>query len=770
MKYVVLGFCLVTLAQAARVESPSGSRQTPPTIGSVSPRGWARGTTVELTVEGLNLAKTSAIYFSEPGVKGPVTGVKELPDVPEVRLGSNGTASTVDLGPLPPRYQVTLEVEVSSDASVGPVDFRLLTPRGTTLTARAVVEPFYGESPDREPNDTPEDAFESFLPSILAGTISKPGDVDYFKIRAEAGEDLVFWNSGPMLGSALEPTVTVNADDGKTICEFVLTRDQPARQRRFGQAGVYYVRVSDGQQGGSANHMYRIAVGKLPVVLTAFPLGVQRSHPSAVAFSGFHLGKAATVSVNAETPDLTYLQPKTLNRVKLAVGELPEVGTPERIGSVSNAMSVHVGTTVNGHVTTPAQYFRFHAAKGEQIVIDVNARRLGSQLDSLIEVLDSQAKPIETMTIRAVSETATSLRDHDSASPGIRLATSTNFDPGDYIMIGGEIVRIKTIPPNADNDFIFESFGGERIAYFQTSSEAHALDSPAYKVEAAPPGAKFPPNGLPTVHLTYRNDDGGPGYGKDSRLDFRAPAEGDYILKLADVRGMTGPEFAYRLSIRHPAPSYTLTESPTNPNIPAGGRIPITITAMRTDGHNDPIGVDILNLPRGIHASHGVINPDDTRTTIILSADADASMTGATPFAVSDGKGHVADPEDRLKLISLIGTSDVQLSAETKAVTLTPDRDAEVSVVISRHNGFAGRVPVEVRNLPPGVEVSDTGLNGVLINENEVRRSFKLHMLPTAKPLTQPIYASALVETRAGGQQNTFTGESIQLTLVPKTL
>src|ERR1041385_3599426 len=141
-------------------------RTTPPTLNNVSPQGIARGTTVELTVEGLNLARASAIFFSEPGVTGRVVRVKELPDLPDIRLGSNGTPSTIDLGPLPPRNQVTVEVDVSADADIGPVSFRLLTPLGTSPEGRFLIEPYYGESADREPaNDTPDGAFETFLPA-----------------------------------------------------------------------------------------------------------------------------------------------------------------------------------------------------------------------------------------------------------------------------------------------------------------------------------------------------------------------------------------------------------------------------------------------------------------------------------------------------------------------------------------------------------------------------------------------------------------------------
>jgi hypothetical protein len=111
-------------------DQPTGSRITPPTLSSVSPVGVARGTTVEITMEGLNLAKASAIYFSEPGITGRIVRVKELPDLPDIRLGSNGTASTVDVGPLPPRNQVTVEVDVSPDAEIGPGSCRLLTALG----------------------------------------------------------------------------------------------------------------------------------------------------------------------------------------------------------------------------------------------------------------------------------------------------------------------------------------------------------------------------------------------------------------------------------------------------------------------------------------------------------------------------------------------------------------------------------------------------------------------------------------------------------------
>jgi len=113
MKRILVFACATAAFCADTVDWPTGNRTTPPTISAVSPLGVSRGATIEMTVEGLNLARASAIYFSEPGIKARILRVKELPDLPDVRLGSNGTLSTVDLGPLPPRNQVTVELDIS---------------------------------------------------------------------------------------------------------------------------------------------------------------------------------------------------------------------------------------------------------------------------------------------------------------------------------------------------------------------------------------------------------------------------------------------------------------------------------------------------------------------------------------------------------------------------------------------------------------------------------------------------------------------------------
>jgi hypothetical protein len=444
----------------------------------------------------------------------------------------------------------------------------------------------------------------------------------------------------------------------------------------------------------------------------------------------------------------------------VALGNEPEIE--------SQGGAIPVPVTVNGKIGAPGTQNRysFKARKGDQLVLEVNARRLGSDLDSFLEVLDSQGNPIERAVVRPVWETSVTLRDHDSATGGIRIQAWDALQVGDYVMMGAEIVRVDAIPLSPDNDMEFERFGGQRLAFFDTTSEDHAMDQPVYKVQIHPPGAKLSPNGLPVAHLFYRNDDGGPGYGKDSLVHFTAPADGEYIASIRDVRGMGGENYAYRLMVRPPRPDFRLTVSPRNPNVPVGGTIPVTVTASRIDGFDGPIDVFLEDLPAGLHATRSAIAAGQVSATILLSADANANLADAVPLKAIGRAGalaHAASPEDRLKLISLMPLSDVLMTAETKEITLAPGGKAEITVSIARQGDFRGRVPVEVRNLPPRVRVLDVGLNGVLITEDESRRSFTIEALPTAEPVDQLIYVAGFIETRSGQASSYASPQAIRL-------
>lgn len=99
-------------------------------------------------------------------------------------------------------------------------------------------------------------------------------------------------------------------------------------------------------------------------------------------------------------------------------------------------------------------------------------------------------------------------------------------------------------------------------------------------------------------------------------------------------------------------------------------------------------------------------------------------------------------------------SADIRMAPETWEVVLEAGSRPEAQVTVLRQNGFGGRVPVEVRNLPPRVRVIDVGLNGVLLNEDESSRSFTLE--------------SGTIETRSP-QQSSYASEiPVLLKVKPK--
>lgn len=771
MKFPLIVVFAATLFAQSDKDLPSGNRITPPTIARVSPLGIARGNTVELTVEGFNLAKTSAIYFSEKGIKGKILRVKELPDQADLRLGANGAVSSIDLGPLPPRNQVTVEIEIDPEASVGPVSFRLLTPLGTSPEGSFLIEPYFGETGDAEPNDSVDNATEALLPTVISGVIATNGDVDTYKIRAAAKQQLVFENGAALLGSSLQPVIRILSEDQTLIAEYGKDGGVTARYfaHRFNSAGTYYLQISDYQQMGRGGNFYRLKVGDFPLITGAYPLGLAQGKEASIQLQGFNVPAAAWPVKGAPSerdPFAVLLRPelpagRSFNELRLELGQYPEAEAASLEGKLLPSLPL----TLNGHLSHQSS-FRFRAKRGEELVFEVNAKRLGSDLDSLLEVVDSKGQAIERAVLRPVWETITTLRDHDSASRGIRINTWNGLKVGDYVLLGSELIRVREMPRGPDDDMIFDSFGGQRINYLDTSAEAHAIDSAVYKVQVHPAGAQFSANGLPLTRLYYRNDDGGPGYGKDSLLHFQAPADGEYQLRLSDVRGKLLQPAAYRLTARRAEEDFRLSFFPRNPNVPPGSAVPLTVTAFRMDGFDGPIEVSLEGLPAGVSATPAVIAPGQTSTIVLLKSDSNLQTKEAVPFRVagrSKQSLRYANEEDRLKLLSAMPQADLRMTAITKVVEIDPGGSAEVELSIERQNGFAGRVPVQVLNLPPSVRVLDVGLNGVLLNENETKRSFTLEALANSPGLEQVIYVAGRIETRSPQQNDYAAPQAILL-------
>ncbi len=764
---IVLGTVLAAgslTAQTVPQSVDTGKPLIPPTIAKVWPVGIERGKTATFIVDGRSLEGARAVLFDSPGLSARVLGVTEQNEVIKAPRAGVDTAAAVPLGK---KTEAQIEVTAKPDAEPGLHWFRVQTPLGTSNMVVLDVGTLPEVAAEKSPGGIPQ---EVKLPVTLVGTIAAPGAVDTYPFEGKAGEEVVFQVVASQLGSGLRSLLVLREAQGKVLAKAgeydreanaVLTYKLPAD-------GKYSITVSDREKGGGMDRYYRINAGPLPYLTGVFPLGIRAGRPAEVSVTGVNLGTVKEVKVDAPTRADGWktipVQVKTpwgdtINKIKLQVDNEPAIMEKEPNDSPAEAQRITIPATIDGQIAGGAKqadedYFRFTARKGERLTIEVAAARLGSPLDSLIEILDADGHPIPRATVRCLSQTSTTLSDRDSETEYIRLLSQTGLHENDYLMIGDELVQLTYIPDQPDADVVVKGIGGQRLTLLGTSPSVHPIDTPVYKAEILPPNAQFPPNGLPVFHLTYRNDDGGPGYGPDSRLEFTAPKDGDYLLHIRDVRGMQGPHFAYRLTIHGEEADFVLTASPDNPGVPQGGGTPITVAADRLPGYEGPIGIEVKNLPTGVIALPASIPAGQDSTVVVLSASSTATLGATTPMQILGHariKGRdivrVANEQQPLQIASVVPPPDLVVAADSREVTLAPGKEVIVSLHVQRRNDFKGRVPCNIVNLPPGVRVVNVGLNGVLVHQGQNTQSFTLKAEDWAQAIQQPIYVVGTVES-----------------------
>jgi hypothetical protein len=325
------------------------------------------------------------------------------------------------------------------------------------------------------------------------------------------------------------------------------------------------------------------------------------------------------------------------------------------------------------------------------------------------------------------------------------------------------------LPKNPDDDAQFFQLRGARRGYLDTTPAHVPLGTPIYKVSINPPGTQFPPNGMPIINIPFRNDDGGAQYGKDSQLFFDPPQDGEYLVRISDVRNQGGPSYSYRLSIRNPRPDFNLSFNLTSPNVANGEAVPIAVNCERFDGFEDAIRVRLEGLPPGFSAPATTIPAGENATAVALFAGTDAATPQGAKMkllasATIDGKEIVKEASSGLP--SIVPAGDIVTTVDRSEVEIRPGTESRLTVRVERRNDFKGRIPIEVRGLPHGTRVLDIGLNGILITERESSREVALYTEPWAQPTVQPFVVLAKRE----GTNREHAASSVLLRIVPGTI
>lgn len=602
--------------------------------------------------------------------------------------------------------------------------------------------------PEGAGNESPGTGTLTTLPGTIAGSLEKTGDADWFRFQAGKGEAVSFQVLTGAVGSQVEAYLELVDAKGNRLAE----SDRGYFSHTFAAKGTYALGIRDRELRGGPGMNYRLFLGPIPIVDGIFPLGAQRGSEASVEIRGAFLKqhrvrmvvpKDAAIGAKLPVPLASDLG-LVLGAPTLTVGEYPETTRTQE--AVSEPASLEIPGTGNG---VGPGLWRIHARKGETLVLETQADRLGSSLDSVLEILDPKGQPLPRALLRCRAMTFVTFRDHDSRQPNIRIEAWNDLGVNDHIWVGSELLKIRALPTHPDADCNFFSAGGQRKGFLDTTTHQLANNTPMYKVSIHPPGTKLPPNGFPVFPVFYRNDDGGPGLGRDSRLFFDPPADGDYLVRVSDARGRSGrADLAYRLTVRRPRPDFTLSFSPNQPTVTRGQSRPLAVTARRIDGFDGPIRLRLVNLFEGFSCPETTIEEEQDSAVLGLFAGAEAAIGKKAPplklvgEARIGGKAVVREASGGLPKIT-DDAGDILTTTEESEIHLKPGGITTLTVNIERRKGFLGRVPLDVRNLPHGVRVLDIGLNGILITEREVRRTMRIYAEPWVEAADRPIVVLA---------------------------
>jgi hypothetical protein len=246
------------------------------------------------------------------------------------------------------------------------------------------------------------------IPGVVNGQIM-PGAVDRYRFEARAGQQIVAIVSArrliPYLADAVpgwfQATASIMDADGREIAyadDFHFDPD-PALRCVIPNDGEYVLMVKDAIYRGRHDFVYRVEIGELPFITSVFPAGGRMGSETRIELSGWNL---ATIQQSVQLSE-SGIQSIELDAggarrqaLPFAVDTLEECDEIEPNNTPERAQPVARTVIVNGRIGTPGDtdVFRFEGRTGDEIVVEVQARRLRSPLDSVLRLVDSSGRQI----------------------------------------------------------------------------------------------------------------------------------------------------------------------------------------------------------------------------------------------------------------------------------------------------------------------------------------------------------------------------------------
>ncbi len=415
---------------------------------------------------------------------------------------------------------------------------------------------------------------------------------------------------------------------------------------------------------------------------------------------------------------------------------------------------ISIPATISGAIfnETPnpdQDVFRFHAEKGQPLMVEVKASREKTPLDSFVEILHHDGKPVLQARLQAVRDSYFTFRGKDSdTSDDFRMFNWQEMELNQYLYSDGEVVKLWLYPRGPDSGYkVYPGFGN-RFTYFGTTPTSHALQAPAFIVEVHRPDEVLTATGLPEFPIYFENDDDPlRQWGSDSRLMFEPPADGDYLVRIRDARDFQGADFKYQMMVRTPQPDFSIEVGGTDVKLFPGVGHELSFKATRLDGYDGPIEIIAENLPAGFSFSGPVeIQPEQLQAfgTIIANKDAVTPTEDAVKLIRFHAKATIAGREvaheaggvksltvgEAPKVVVRILSAEQQAAGgaeQTPELTVWAGETVRAFIKVERtkHDGLVEFGKEDSgRNMPHGVFVDNIGLNGLMLLSGQNEREF----------------------------------------------
>ncbi|MBA2115381.1 c-type cytochrome domain-containing protein [Bremerella alba] len=500
-------------------------------------------------------------------------------------------------------------------------------------------------------------------------------------------------------------------------------------------------------------------------------MAVAYAAPSQALFLGQMNGKVQRITWNSEelnsqqSQQVASIDPMPITATDMSTTEEAEGNdAPDTAQPVTFPAKIK-GTIHNEASGPDVDFYRFSALAGQTWVLETNAARSKSPLDSHISVYHADGTPVERIKLQAVRDSYFTFRGkNDSISDDFRIFNWEEMKLNQFLYSNGEVARLWLHPRGPDSGFKVYPGEGKRWGYFDTTPLAHALGEPCYVVEPVISGQSIVPNGLPVFTLYYENDDESRRtIGDDSQLYFTVPVDGDYLVKVRDVRGFEGENFSYELIGRARQEDFRASNATREVKVGGKSYREVRFRSSRIDNFDGPIDVRVEGLPEGFTITSPItIEAGQIEAMGVLHADESAKTLDAeqlkqvkiTATAKIDGKDVTHDVAGFTK-IEVRDKTKLGLRIEPAAEGAVPINHQEDDLlefevkagetimlkVVANRQGEKGNISFgkegSGRNLPFAVNVANLGLNGLMIMSDQNEREFYISADEVAQPTSR---------------------------------